>query len=443
MKKLSIVFLGLLALIIATPVIFSKISNSKIDKTILNLNQNSSVVVKETKSNEGYLDTKRSFEVTITDKSFPQNEYFTLNYAPILKKAVFSVDLSFRNLPVTEVVAVGKLKDLEFKGMSQRDTKEMNEFLKDKIVAHLVTDDFKHFNIKLDDIVFKKEGVDFKLTGMESSIEVADHLFASKSKIDNFSIHNGQEGIDVNSISINSKSEDDKKYNESETNIKKVSFNFNKYDYYTDKTYNNSFVCNEISLKGHSKVNNNLLEVVSSTSFKKASYDNGKMKLEVDGEELKVTLSKLNYSILKEIVTDLKHKKINDAQNLVIKLLNDGFVIAINEKVDNVKFGPMAFGKNSIDAKLEMDKEAIKKAGGIEAVMYAANKGKFDAIKFVLNVNLSKEIYTLLKLKANPDMINSNIQKGYIIETPENGVKTKIEVKNGKIFANDKEYKLH
>ena len=58
-------------------------------------------------------------------------------------------------------------------------------------------------------------------------------------------------------------------------------------------------------------------------------------------------------------------------------------------------------------------------------------------------MNLSNEVYSLLKLKIDPDTLNRFIKSDYIKVTKNKGITTTIEVKKGKLFANDKEYKIH
>jgi hypothetical protein len=97
MKKILIPIIGLLVLIILTPVILGKLSNSHIDAMIKNYQKNG-VKIKQIEKNIGYLSSKRVFDV-VFDKNTKIKLYKP--YKNLLNKASFRVVLRFDNLPIT------------------------------------------------------------------------------------------------------------------------------------------------------------------------------------------------------------------------------------------------------------------------------------------------------------------------------------------------------
>ena len=442
MKKLSIVFLGLLALIVATPYIFSNISNSKIDSQVLTLNQNDLVSVKEIKNDIGYLDTKRDFKVIITDKSFPNNKAFQKNYAPFLKKLVFNVNIGFRNLPITKVSAVAKLDKIILNNMSNREITDVNNILKDKIIAHLVTSDFKHFNIKFNDIVLDSLGNKLKLSGIETKLQISQHSFAEQTNISNVLLETVQgDKISVKNLSINEQNKDNMKQHKFQMIIKNFDAKILLNNYSAQKQYM-TLLLKDFSFNSSSKVKHNLLETSFVTSVKKSSFSEKGFSVGFDEKTFKVSLSNIDYSILAKTLKNIKNKKeyLNDA---LLEIFNNGFDISLSDEIKNLKISILPFGDNSISLHFAMNKADIQKVGGIENVFANVNKGDFTGVKFKFDMNLSNEVYSWLKLKIDPDTLNRFIKSDYLKITKDKGITTTIEVKKGKLFANDKEYKIH
>jgi len=130
MKKILIPIFGLLFLILLTPFILAKLSNSNIDKKIIELKKNG-VFIKEINSDIGYLNSKRVFEV-----KFDKN---TKNFNNFINQADFIVTLTFKNLPITKANFDIKVKNVNI----------LNKNILKGLEAHIVTKDFKTLNYKI------------------------------------------------------------------------------------------------------------------------------------------------------------------------------------------------------------------------------------------------------------------------------------------------------
>ena len=97
MKKILIPIIGLLVLIILTPIILGKMANSNIDKKIEEFKK-AGIVIDEKSKNVSYLNTKRVFEVELNQNT---NIKDWNEYKQIINKAKILVTLTYKNLPIT------------------------------------------------------------------------------------------------------------------------------------------------------------------------------------------------------------------------------------------------------------------------------------------------------------------------------------------------------
>jgi len=137
MKKILIPIIGLLVLIILTPIILGKMANSNIDKKIENFKKDG-IKITEINSDIGYLNTKRVFEVTF-DKD-TKNKTWQV-YHKLINQAKFLVSLSFKNLPITKANFDVKVEYI----------KAFNQNYLKGLQTHITSKDFKTFEYKIDD----------------------------------------------------------------------------------------------------------------------------------------------------------------------------------------------------------------------------------------------------------------------------------------------------
>jgi hypothetical protein len=162
MKKLLIPVIGLLVLILITPVILSKLMNSNIDKKIANL-QKQGYQIKEVKKDIGYISTKREFEVTLNDK-LKQKYHINALKADVV--------LSFKNLPVTTANF-----DVEYQKL-----KLFNQEILDGYKFHLKTKNLKHFKLIGDD--YKQDGLN--IIGLNGNV-IIDKFITKEINVKNIS----------------------------------------------------------------------------------------------------------------------------------------------------------------------------------------------------------------------------------------------------------------
>ena len=137
MKKILIPIIGLLVLIILTPVIIGKMANSNIDTKIESFKKDG-IKITELKKEIGYLNSERVFEVTF-DKDTKNKTWKVYN--KYINDAKFLVTLKFKNLPVTKANF-----DVDTKYISLFNQKYLQG-----LKAHITSKDFKTFDYKIDD----------------------------------------------------------------------------------------------------------------------------------------------------------------------------------------------------------------------------------------------------------------------------------------------------
>ncbi len=150
MKKILIPIIGLLVLIILTPLILSNIMNSNIDKKIANF-QNEGIKIKEVKKDISYLTTKRVFEVELNDNT----KLPAWKAQKLINELKFKVVLTFKNLPITKANF-----DVENKNFK----------------LHLITKNMKNFNVVGESKFIKFNGVYHKSKFDTFSFNITDLL---------------------------------------------------------------------------------------------------------------------------------------------------------------------------------------------------------------------------------------------------------------------------
>jgi len=142
-NKIIVMALTFAVLIAVTPLIFSKLMNSKYNQMLDDLRKQG-MVIKVVEDKSTYLQTDKLLEVTIPSK--------LLNDNGIIETIKLDVETKFKNLPVTNVIFLGKLKGVvlseQFKGAEN----DVNGFLKKYVRFVATTPNFKDYSYKFDDI---------------------------------------------------------------------------------------------------------------------------------------------------------------------------------------------------------------------------------------------------------------------------------------------------
>ncbi len=151
-SKLGVMAVTFLILIFATPLVFNKLMNSKLDTMVLELNQHG-YQIREIKNESSYLTTKRYYDVKIPGKLINSS----IDYLE------FKGFITFKNLPVTSVFMRGTLVD----GKAQQYIQELINVFKNRLTLNITTPNFKVFKFRAEDINDKE----LVLKGLEGVYE--------------------------------------------------------------------------------------------------------------------------------------------------------------------------------------------------------------------------------------------------------------------------------
>ena len=106
-NKLIIMLVTFIVLIAITPFVFSKLMNAKFDEMLDNLRKDG-IEIKLIEDKSSYIQTDKLFLVTIPEK-FLINKDIALEG---VKSVTLEIETKFKNLPITDVLFLGKVKKL-------------------------------------------------------------------------------------------------------------------------------------------------------------------------------------------------------------------------------------------------------------------------------------------------------------------------------------------
>ena len=118
-NKLIVMILTFAVMIVLTPLVFSKLMNAKFNQMIENLNKEG-IKVEVIKDKSSYLQTDKILSVEIP-KKYLNNAFESIN---------LEVEAKFKNLPVTNVLFIGNIKNVNLMPQFEKYENEINEFLK-------------------------------------------------------------------------------------------------------------------------------------------------------------------------------------------------------------------------------------------------------------------------------------------------------------------------
>ena len=118
-NKLIVMILTFAVMIALTPLVFSKLMNAKFNQMIENLNKEG-IKVEVIKDKSSYLQTDKILSVEIP-KKYLNNTFEKVN---------LEVEAKFKNLPVTNVLFLGNIKNVKLMPQFAKYENEINEFLK-------------------------------------------------------------------------------------------------------------------------------------------------------------------------------------------------------------------------------------------------------------------------------------------------------------------------
>ena len=118
-NKLIVMILTFAVMIALTPLVFSKLMNAKFNQMIENLNKEG-IKVEVIKDKSSYLQTDKILSVEIP-KEYLNNAFESIN---------LEVEAKFKNLPVTNVLFLGNVKNVKLMPQFAKYENKINEFLK-------------------------------------------------------------------------------------------------------------------------------------------------------------------------------------------------------------------------------------------------------------------------------------------------------------------------
>jgi len=308
--KPIVMIITFIVMILITPIIFSKLMNSKYNMMFVNLSQNG-YKIKTLKENNGYLRSERVLDVVIPGEKLGFNN---------VKYVEAEVKTYFKNLPITNVYFEGRVINIKLKKENP-----ILEKLAKKIKFNAVTPDFKTYAFKIEPIKYYTLSID----------EIKGKL-DTKNKIVNFNtnMHLKDKKIVFNLLNLNTLIENKKDFLKNKSNF----------------DINVKLADKDITIKN--------VNIESMTSFKKDAFINFKLSfkdllfskiINANDFYLNVKGYDFNNTLLKKVVVD-KDK------NLTLNLLANGFKIDINSSLKSLTFLGFNQGGINLFVKIGVDK---------------------------------------------------------------------------------------
>ncbi len=166
-NKLAVMFLTFLVMIAITPFIFGKLMNAKYNQMLDNLRKKG-VEINVTEDKSTYLQTDKILSVTIPSKLFDNSK--------AVKNIKLKVETKFKNLPVTNVIIISEIEDIDI-SINNEAINAVKDFIKKNIKLTIVTPDFKKYNFKFKDINTKAEDMEFRVSGISGFVKYKNQLY--------------------------------------------------------------------------------------------------------------------------------------------------------------------------------------------------------------------------------------------------------------------------
>ena len=371
--KPIVMIVTFIIMILLTPIIFSKLMNSRYDTMLLEFSQNG-YKIKTLKEDIGYLKSERVLDVVIPGEKLG------------LKDVEFieaKVKTYFKNLPVTNVYFEGKVKDIKLKHQNP-----LIENLAKKIEFKVITPDFKTYAFTINPIKYKTLNIDT----IKGNLDVKKHILSFNTNGD---IKENNLTLEISNLNT---------FIQKEQNFfrNKNDFNLNIKLGEKGAGLKNVNLDNTLSLRKNSFVNFKL-------SFKKLTFSKV-----VDANDFYADIKAYDFN-----KTLFKKAMFNDDRNLTLTLLANGFKLDINSSLKNLTF--LGFNQGGINLLVKI---SVYKAKNIED--FEKNFKKYLAIQ--IKADMSKEFARMLRqsfpllrgfLSVPPDKngivhVNINFAKGSI-----------------------------
>ncbi len=350
-KKLTVMIFTFLVMIAITPFIFGKLMNSRYNQMLDDL-RTKGMEIKIVDDKSSYLQTDKVLEVTVPSK--------LLNSQGLIEKVKLKIETKFKNLPVTNVVFLGKIDKVVLNGEFKKLEKDFNEFLQKHIEFVVTTPNFRDYTYRFKDIKIDKNPI--------LGIEHITGMFKYK-------------GLIKNILNIKDAYIKDKKGFIEIKNFKNE-FEGNEKEYFSKTDFNvkvnlNTFKLQIDNISSITKtVLNDIAKINSTLKFKTLNIPSA---LNVDTFKLKTEIKGIKTEVLKQLAQAKEYEK----DKYLEKIFKKGFDVNIENTIKNLKLMQRDLGGYTLDFKL----------------------------KFLPTDNLQEKINT-----NNLDFINAKL---YLVTTPE------------------------
>ena len=367
-------FLTLIVMIFATPIVFDKLMNSKFNAMLVNLQQQRGITIKEIKNKSNYLTTDRIFEIIIPGAVINQKE---IKYIKLL------TEVKFKNLPVTEVLFHNIVKKLVLKN------NEDIKFLENKFIFNVITPDFKHFRYKVLNNSVQENGVTISWKDFNG---IYVYLKEFKNEDGNIEIKNNRFKVLFNHIFVDNLFLKNKI--EQESKLQNIMLKF--------PTININI--QNINSKNIQINKNSIVDILSNFYVK-----------EINSSIFKLNSAKLNIHLkhLNKNALLLLQKGENKG---IANLLNDGFDGIMNLNIKNIFFiKPLGFLSADVNFSIKKGAKNYQKLQNNDLSFLALNAKIEASPKIGSVVALSYPIIApFIKVKNNKAIISIQIKKGKI-----------------------------
>jgi len=316
-NKLMVMFITFIVLIAITPLIFGKLMNSKYNQMLNDLRAKG-MQIKVVDDKSGYLQTDKILEVTIPAE--------ILNTQGVIDEVKLNIETKFKNLPVTNVVFLGKLDKLVLNGQFKKSEKELNEFLRKYIEFVVTTPNFRDYSYKFKDIIIDKKptvGIEH-ITGMFKNGE----LLKNRLKIKDIYVKDKKGFIEIKNFKNDFEGNEKNSLSKTDFN---VNVNLNRFKLQIQNVYSTT-----------KTVLNELVKVNSTFGFKTLNVPNA-----VNADNFKV-IAKIK-GIKTELLKQLSQAEKEEKDKYLEKIFEDGFSINIDSALKNVKVMQRNFGGYSLN----------------------------------------------------------------------------------------------
>jgi len=389
-NKLIVMFFTFIVLIGITPFIFSKLMNAKFDEMLDNLRKDG-IEIKLIEDKSSYIQTDKLFLVTIPEK-FLINKDIALEG---VKSVTLEIETKFKNLPITDVLFLGKVKKVDLSSNLENVEHQLNELVK-YIKFVVTTPDFKNYFYSFEDIKDKK----FAILGIKGSFSKKE-LNKNSLTINSFYFKDGG-FFEIKNLKYDIKWNDKKSFSNYSFDL---NFTTNEVNIQADNIYGSNKTLFNKDVNLSAKIGFNKL-----ISPKLLEADNFKLDLKVKGIES---------NILKEIAST------KNIEPYVENIFQKGFEVAINSNLNTLKtlnkeLGGYKFNLGMKFLPTHNIKEKLK-------------NDNFDFIQATLFLETSPEIATFI-MNVLPDI-------AFLFELAKkekDKVILNLEVKDGKLYSEGK-----